>query len=300
MVRVHDELKVPDGSIYFWMFNQGLKHVPLDAIEVACRMRGKEIRPKDEENYWNGYYRSDLYLGHGKDDVFKLTKSHRGMHVQSIEFLTTPYHEYPEHPYLGMPEIEKRFVPCNKDNKPMIKWGNGCMDLSDALAVMGQVYLAENLKGCKFIVIDCDGDHDEELDTETIAFLYRFSNITHMMSKPKLINQYEGYEDTKCTVPASFHLSFMVDRVIPTMHFPWANIDIVGNRANSLRYFKNKVWNGLPPTLMTDELWSRFQEYIKYRKEKANATRRDELAGHADEEGVAAGDDQAGVREDHA
>lgn len=299
MVQVHDGLAIPNGSIYFSMYTWGLKHVPLDEIRTECHACGKDIRPKDEENYWNGYYRSDLYLGKGKDDVFKLTRSHKSMHVQSTEFVTTPYHEYPEHPYLGMPEIEKRFVPCNAANKPMIRWGDGCMSIEDAKAMMGQKYLAENLKGCRFIVIDCDGDHDEVLDMETIAFLYRFSNITHVMSKPKLVSQYEGYEDSRCGIPASFHLSFKVDRVIPTMHFPWANIDVVGNRANSLRYFKNKIWNGLPPAPMTEEIWGQLQEYIRYRKERADAEG-DELARSSDEGGVEEDDQQGRVREDHA
>lgn len=261
---------VPTGSIYLWMYRQGLKHVPLNDIELACAVAGKDIREKDIENYWNGYYRSDLYTGAGRDDVFQLVKRHPGTDAKSIAFLTTPYHEYPVHPYLGQPEITKRFVPCNASNKPMIKWSNGCMDMVDAESMQHQKYLAENLKGCKFIVIDCDGDHDEKLDLETISFLYRYSHDTHMMCKPKLVCQYDGYEKSCCTLPASFHLSFMVDKVIPTMHFPEANIDIIGNRANSLRYFKNKVWNGRPPALMTERIWGELQEYVKYRKEKAD------------------------------
>lgn len=272
MVQVHAPLSidVPAGSIYFWMFIQGLKHVPLDDIKIACGRCGKDIRPKDEENYWNGYYRSDLYIGKGKDDMFKLTKRHRTMVANSTEFLNHPYSAYPEHPYLGMPEIDKRFVPCNGDNKPMIPWSKGCMTIDDARAMMGQVYLAENLKGCKFIVIDCDGDHDDVLDMETIGFLWQFAPMTHTMSKPKRICEYDGYEATEYTGPASFHLTFRVDRVVPTMHFPWANIDIVGNRANSLRYFKNKEWNEMPPMMMDDHIWTQLQRYVRYRKEKAN------------------------------
>ena len=51
------------------------------------------------------------------------------------------------------------------------------------------------------------------------------------------------------------------------MHFPEAHIDIVGNRRNSLRYMKDKRWNGLQPIEMTDEIWHELQEFVKNRKQ---------------------------------
>lgn len=279
-------IELPDGSIYFWMYTAGLKHVPLEDIRQACFSAGKNIRKKDEENYWNGYYRSDLYDSSASSDIGKLVKIHRQQESVSTGFLDMPYSKYLPHPYEGMPDIDKRYVPCNADNRPIIRWSEGCMTIEDARAMMGQVYMAENLKGCKHIVIDCDGDHSDKLDLETINFLWKFSGMTHTMRKPKSIKDYEGYEQTGLTRPASFHLSFRVDRVIPTMHFPWANIDIVGNRANSLRYFKNKKWNGLPPIDMTDEIWDELRRYIRYRKEKADGKERHEPAGHVEEQGI--------------
>ena len=53
-------VEVPQGSIYFWMYEMGLKHVDLDEIRIACYSAGKNIRDKDFQNYWNGWYRSDL------------------------------------------------------------------------------------------------------------------------------------------------------------------------------------------------------------------------------------------------
>lgn len=260
---------VPDGSIYFWMYEQGLKHVDIHEVELAVAAAGKEVRPKDRVNYWNGFHKSDLYHGPAAEDVFMLSRTMREK-AASASFDELDLWQYPPHPYIGLPEVQNRWVPCSESNKPMVKWSKGCMTMADAVAYPGQKYLAENLKGCQFIVIDCDGDHDAELDMETIMFLYRWANDTHCLVKPKLVNQYEGYENTGCTIPASFHLTFATDKLIPTMHFPYANIDIVGNRRNSLRYWKNKSWNGITPVEMSGARWAELQAYVKYRKEKAN------------------------------
>ena len=255
-------LEVPSGSIYFWMYTQGLKQVNENDIASACRAAGVSIRDKDWQNYWNGYYNSDMYHGRGSDDMFMLSRN--GMHAgreRPVDFLCTEYRNYPEHPYAHNEyQVENRWVPCNKDNKPMIKWGNGCLSLADACAYKSQVYLAENLKGTRFIVIDCDGDHGDELDLETMAFLNWWRDKTHCIVKP-------GQDEN---MPASFHLTFETDRIIPTMHFPYAHIDIVGNRRNSLRYWKNKKWNGIAPATMTDIWWQMLQEYIEHRKETVN------------------------------
>lgn len=269
-------LDIPEGSIYFWMYKQGLKHVPFSTVMNDLRRNGKAIRDKDIENYWNGWHNSDLYHGAGKEDIFMLTRNQRPK-ASGENYFEMGYLDYPLHPYLDYPEVQNRWVPCSMENKPMIKWGNGCLTIADAKAHKDQVYLAENLKGTKLMVIDCDGDHDDKLDMQTVAFLYRYTTQTHALFKPKLVNQYEGYEETGCTVPASFHLTFRVGRIIPTMHFPYAHIDIVGNQRNSLRYWKNKQWNGIEPAMMTPEIWNELKKYIRYRKEKADGER-DELA----------------------
>ena len=253
-------IRVPEGSIYFWMYEQGLKHADLSEIKFRVLQAGKQVRDKDLENYWNGYFRSDLYSGAGKEDIFMLTKRARIVGSVSNEFFDTEYENYPSHPYCSYPEIQNRWVPCSKDNKPMIKWGNGCMALADAVAYKDQVYLAENLKGTRFIVIDCDGNHDG-LDLETMYFLNRWRQDTHCIVKPEY---YDG-------VPMSFHLTFRTENIVPTMHFPYAHIDIIGNRRNSLRYWKNKEWNHAEPIEMDDQRWTELQNYLKYRKEKANA-----------------------------
>lgn len=254
-------MDVPKESIYFWMYSQGLKHVCLKDIEAACALACKEIRDKDYRNYWNGFHNSDLYKGPGKDDIFMLTKRSRPR-FSSKDYFNKEYCMYDPHPYAKLKvEVENRWVPCSSTNKPMIKWSNGCMTMADAVAYKDQMYLAENVKGTKMIVIDCDGDHGEGIDYETMAFLHRYAEMTHCIEKP---SEFMG-------ISTSFHLTFSVDRIIPTMHFPYAHIDIVGNQRNSLRYWKNKKWNGKPPADMTPIIWNEIRRYIEYRKEKADA-----------------------------
>lgn len=256
-------LALPDGSPYFWMYEQGLKHIPYAEIELAFRLAGRTIREKDTSNYWNGWYHSDLY---GSDFVLRGERKAPA----SNSFLEMGLEDYPLHPYLGQPEITKRWVPCNSDSKPMIKWGTGCLELVDAKAYSNQEYVGENLHGCKMIVIDCDGDHSLPLDMDAIGSLWQWSNHTHTISKPKLVSEYEGYEGTYLMMPASFHLTFAVDRLIPTMHFPYASMDIIGNAGNSIRYWKNKTWNGAMPMMMTPEIWESLKSYVRRRKENAH------------------------------
>lgn len=261
------QIDVPSGSIYPSMYIWGLRHVPWVELETALLKSGKEIRQKDRQNYLNGWQNSNIYDNlrpPNVPDLFSLP----AVDNRYEQYRRKKWSDYPVHPCLDEPDVIAKWVPCNKDNKPMIQWSQGCMTKIDALSYPGQVYLGENMKGCKTIVIDCDGDHDKVLDLETIKFLLGFRNTTHMLSKPKKISEYEGYEDSGIEYPASFHLTFAVDKLVPTMHFSWANIDIVGNAKNSLRYYKNKKWNGLDPLPMTDEIWEMIKEYVVYRKKK--------------------------------
>lgn len=256
-------LTIPPGSIYLWMYNQGLKQVAIEDIEAACAMSGVNIREKDYDNYWRGYYKHEFYKSDNWERIFRF---HKWMDQPSSKlFKTTSYSEFPTHPF-GF-DVKDRWVPCNAANKPLIKWGQGCMSAIDARSYPNQVYLAENMLGRDKIIVDCDGDHDTQLDLELIMFLQKYLDKTHALMKPKAVCEYEGYEDTGITVPASFHLMFVVDRVIPTMHFPSAHMDIIGNRRNSLRYMKNKVWNGVQPIKMTEEIWHELQEFVKHREE---------------------------------
>lgn len=253
-------LKVPEGSIYFWMFTQGIKATPLDHVLAACQSAGKHVRQKDVDNYMNGYVRSNLK---GKRSVLLFPKINH-----TKEYFTKKYEEYEMHPHLGLPEPRERFVPLSRNSKPLIKWSDGGMTFSKAKR-KGK-FVGENLLGCKHIVIDVDGDHESELDIETIEFFWSLGCLSHRLDKPKAIKEYPGYEDDMIhgDMPASFHLTFRVDRLIPTMHFPKAHVDILGNRNNTMRMYKNKKWNGRKPLDMTPTLWEEIKRYIRYREEE--------------------------------
>ena len=261
-------VQVPEGSIYFWMYEQGLKHVDLEEIEQACYLSGVAIRKKDYENYWNGWYKHSLYMDTHSVLQFKPEKKK--------PYFDMAYTDYPIHPFLNQPEIIERWVPCNKQGKPLYKWGNGCMTKINASCMLGCESLAENLKGTKMVVIDCDGDHEDRLDVETIMFLSKYMDRTHCLFKPKRIQDYgdmaipEGWAiehpEAYLEMPASYHLTFLVDRVIPTMHFPKAHIDIAGNKMNQLRYLKNKQWNGVDMAPMTTEIWEDIKSYLERRE----------------------------------
>lgn len=253
----------PGESIYLWMYRQGLRQRPIDDVVMDLMASGHDIRAKDLRNYWNGWYRHDLY--HGEGQAMACPDSVMGSRVLG-------YSDYPDHPYLGKPEIQNCFVPCSAENRPLIKWSRGTMTLADARAWPGCEYLAENLRGAQRIVIDVDGDHGDDLDLETIAFFARYMDRTCCHSKPEIVfdwmmeNGGEWVGDlAMADLPVSYHLTFGVDKVIPTMHFPRAHVDIVGNRVNSLRYFKNKEYNGLPPLMMDDGIWSEIMGFIEGR-----------------------------------
>jgi len=253
---------VPDGSIYFWMYGQGLRHTPLRDVVSQCAAASKEIREKDFANYWRGWYNHELY--HGERDVLSLA----GI---KPDFLLAEWEDYPEHPYDGCPEVEARWVPCSAEGKPLIRWGSGCMTRTDAWVYPGSASLAENMKGTHAIVIDCDGDHDG-LDLDVVECLLPLTRMTHTLSKPKKIREYRDYDakqermERLAAFPASFHLTFTVDKVVPTMHFPSAHMDIVGNQRNSIRYRKDKVWNGMQMTPMTHDIWEYLKAYVERRE----------------------------------
>ena len=256
----------PNESIYLDMYRWGLRQIPLYDIETECRIACKTIRQKDYENYWRGYYKS------AKRDPKNLLKFKNAFGSSSSpeEKLANELKFFELNPCRLGEGVEQRWVPCNAANKPMVKWSKQMYMKDEAAAWPGVVYLAENLYRSKYIVIDCDGDHNENLDLETIFFLYQFSYMTDCREKPKQIQEYPGYELSRSTLPASFHLTFRTDKIIPTIHATWCHIDILGNQNNQLRYLKNKVWNGKEPALLTHEIWDMIRNYaLRKRREEA-------------------------------
>lgn len=248
----------PNESIYLWMYSQGLRGREIaDVIAEASACHA--IRQKDIENYYNGFYR---YQNGRRENPLSIAG-------QKARATALKYSDYPLHPYRNLPNPKQRWVPCDKDNKPMIRWGRGCMSRIDAECWPGSCYVGENLKGCQFIVFDIDGDHDDELDLRTIRFFAPWTDMTHCLHKQELVMDRapgSSVDLTTLSCPVSYHLAFHVDRVIPTMHFPEAHVDVVGNRDNSLRYWKTKDYNGMPMMRMTDEIWSSFMDYIDERR----------------------------------
>ena len=252
---------VPQGSIYFWMYTCGLKHLDLNDVQDAVYSAGKMVRDKDVQNYWNGWYNSDFYTGNRRS-AFDL----RAGRIREDEMDFRDLNLFPTNPYpeMGAMEISERWVPCSAANRPLIKWGNGCRSLVDAMAQPGQVYLAENNKGMGRVIIDCDGDHGEGLDLEVILFLGRYLDRTRALVKDVKVCEVPGYEGTGIELPVSFHLEFDTDRILPTLHYP--GMDIIGNKVNSLRFIKTKKWNGLQPIRMTASIWAEVMDFGRRRK----------------------------------
>lgn len=250
----------PGESIYMWMYRQGLRGRALPDVVMDCMFSGHAIRPKDLRNYWNGWYRQDMHSGGRSACIAPDSLLGRS---------PGPWESYPEHPYKGKPEYQNCFVPCSAENKPLVKWSKGTMSLADAKAWPGSVYLAENMRGAQRIVIDIDGDHGDSLDLDIIRFFDRYRGITCCHEKREIVFDWfcdheDGWAGDLHTaeLPVSYHLTFGVDRVVPTMHFSKAHVDIIGNARNSLRYFKDKRYNGLPPLMMTPEIWEEITDFI--------------------------------------
>jgi len=255
-----------DESIYMDMYTWGLKHIDIAIIETQCKLIGKPIRKKDYDNYWRGYYRS--YFREDGGYWKSLMRLNGNFSANQTRRMMQDYWDYPLNPLDRMPDVKEKWVPCSSNNKPLIPWSKYCLRFEEAVAYKNQVYLGENMRGQRLVVIDCDGDHNEnDLDLETIYFLWQYSFKTHTLVKQKYLYEYGGYENVLERVPASFHLTFTTNRVIPSMHFPWCHIDILGNENNQLRYWKTKQWNGKLPMQMDDIIWNEIKEYVERRKD---------------------------------
>ena len=248
---------VPDGSIYFWMYVQGLKHVPYEDVRDAVLSVNKEIRKKDYQNYLNGWNNSDRMDGMIVPHPPSPTKMYTKMR----------YEDYP----LFEPKLHlDRWVPCNEELKPLFKWSDKQLSKTEALQYPGAKFIGENLKDTCLVVFDVDGDHDADaIDVDLLKFFSKYICTTHCIMKPKRVGEY-GLPDVApndpCrNLPASYHLTWQVDRLIPTMHFSSAHLDIIGNKVNGLRFWKNKIWNGMQPQPMTSEVWEDIKTFIEGR-----------------------------------
>jgi len=261
----NDPCPAPGESIYFWMYRQGLRGIPYTIVLKEVLEHGHDVRKKDEENFKRGCHKHNMNTG----DPMGLLNI--GWATDPIpDVFTTEYSDYPEHPRAGKPELEDRFIYVREDGVIPYKWGDPSnrMTWSTALSNYACATLAENLKGTQQIVIDCDGDHGNQIDLETIEFFRKYSDITQTFTKPKQVREYGvdvNFTEQLDWYP-SFHLTFHVDRVIPTRHFIKAHVDLLGNKENQVRYFKNKFCNNLPVADMTDEIWREIMNYLEWRE----------------------------------
>lgn len=241
---------VPVESIYYWMYNAGLHGFPEQELEQMLRSYGKQIRKKDWENYQRGYSKSYFT----SEALINRTPFDTSIRPKTIDFTATHLHQFPKS--INLFNYEKRWVPCSKNNKPLIQWSKNLTTYEEAIVFPDSVYLAECMYLTPYIVFDIDGDHNDVLHPDLIQHFAPLINITHALVKPN------------GSTPTSFHLTFRTNRLIPTKHFTEACIDLLGNKSHQLRYRKTKQWNHVFPALLTENIWRYFMDYIAM-KEKA-------------------------------
>lgn len=261
---------VPEGSIYVWCYKQGLRGVSWEEILSALAVHGVQPRGKDKRNWEDGMKK---HLG--KEYV----REAQGLKTSSLLIdkredprIIKDLSEYSPLNCNSEMYEQTRWVPCSKANKPLVAWSEIRCTLDEARLWPGAHYLAENLKGCRWIVLDFDVDHDpDDIDLGLREFGKNLLKEypTAALYKPDWMG---------------FHLTYWTELDIPTKHLPHVKIDICGNSmvgtlgegtSGQLRYLKNKLSNDVDKVgRLTDEVWSKIQAYSLtkdiYRKVRNN------------------------------
>ena len=221
-------------SWYFWFYSAGLKGIPWEEIVAFANSSGKIIRPKDYDNYVRGF--------HKHSDPFAVEIPKRSL-PDSIEAFPRFKQDHRE-PF-------DKWIPCNKDCKPLVKWSQTRCTLMEAQAYRHCEVLGINNKGCHHVTIDVDADHDGPIDMSVVEYWKPWIQMT----KARVKWSPDG-------TPASFHLDFYTDRIMPTYHLP--KLDLLGNQQNQVIYLKpNKVDNGLPMMELNDFVWKELKRYAE-------------------------------------
>lgn len=248
-----------------WCYTQGLRGVSWDEILSAIAPFGIQPRDKDYRN-WEDGMKKHLGETHVLEARGFSTTLMDNIKPKGDPRVIPDLDSYPMLDERDVGYEDTRWVPCNRDNKPLVKWSEIRCTLNEARLWPGARYLAENLKGCHWIVLDFDVDHDKNnINWELREFGLELLNShpTQALYKPNWMG---------------FHLTYWTDREIRTKHLPHICIDICGNSKatnGQLRYFKTKQTNDIRSTgLLTDEIWSKLQRYSLtkdvYRKVKNN------------------------------
>lgn len=258
-------------SPYFAMFRAGLLGYTIEEVGSYCSMLGIPLRQKDIQSWKDGNFKGEMqriYIdkarktpGYFIEPFHKVSVPGLAHHANGCTSIRTRPEQIKFEDLTPLPDkwcgTERRFFPCNQENRPMQPWGYkenflpNLMTKPDAKACSPCGYVGQNMMYQPFIVMDIDGVGHGCIDEPVIQFGNLFKDRTLSFEDPKK--------------KGSFHLYFKTDRLIPVKHFPHAKLDLMGNAVNAAVYFKNKIGNGLPMLELTPSIWNAMMEYQKQR-----------------------------------
>lgn len=244
-------------SPYYAMFKAGKYGIPIDKVISYANQNGIPLRSKDLVNWDNGYFEYQINVLHSKP-VRQISNKPQ-VTATGVSFDDAKLSDFAKLPQ-GWSGTKKRFFPCSQNNKPLQRWGwtrdysPELYSYAEAKALSPCGYIGQNMLYQPFVVLDIDGAGHGSIDNQVIQFGNLFKNNTMCMEDPNK--------------PGSFHLYFSTDRLIPTRHFVWAKLDLMGNAVNAAVYIKGKKSNGLPIAQLNEEVWELMMNYQQCRKEQ--------------------------------
>jgi hypothetical protein len=234
-------------SPYFAMYTTGLMGV--NDIELSDHLDYLHIpyRKKDWDNYHNGIAKRGINSTHGI------------LHLQEPSEVKAPIeYDFSEFEHQDWWGTDRRWFPCNDEGIPLIKWGYAedytpeLYTEAEAKALSHTGLVGQNLYMQPFIVLDIDGVGHGVCDEQVIEFGNKYRDLTEMWEDPNK--------------PGAFHLYFVTDKIVPTMHFAHAKLDLLGNRCNQVCYKKAKVSNKQTRLEFNAKIWNDIQSYVQERK----------------------------------
>lgn len=244
-------------SPYFSMFRAGCLGVALDKVVAHCKSLGIPLREKDIRSWQDGHWQ------HQMSNQASVLNPLLHRPTASARAATMNLHEFEKWPH-GWTGTDKRWFPCTETNTPMQRWGYtkdfqpSLYDRASAEALSPIGWVGQNMYAQPFVVFDIDGVGHGERDEQVIAFGNQFRDLTETWESP--------------AKRGSFHLYFNTPYRIPIAHYAYAKLDVMGNQKNAAVYMKDKMSNGLPRAVLTEDIWEELKAYVKKRK-----AQRDEL-----------------------
>lgn len=244
-------------SAYAGMFTLGRRGVPAYIIIDHVTRLGIPLREKD----WIAYQEGFAYkIGVQNDNINPYKKQPPAWQW----LLNTSFNELEMLHLTPGFDYERRWFPCSKGSEPLMSWGYNMPDRppprlttrNEAMAMTEDGYVGQNTYGQPLVILDIDGVGHGAVDQEVITFGNQFKNSTEVWENPRK--------------PGSFHVYFETDRIIPTKHFEFAKLDLMGNKTNYAVYGKDKVSNNIPRMKLDENIWKRLQNYIQWRAVENN------------------------------